>query len=118
MVGTIFFLVISFLVSMIFVILGIVQYKSKTPVTINTGEKPPREDELTDMKEWNHRHGRNFIIYGCALFLTLTIFLFFIQKFDSVVVQLVVFFVIITIEIVWLEAEHIHMKKTMIKKTY
>lgn len=116
MAGEIIYLVISFLVSMIFVILGIVQYKSKTPVSINTGEKPPREDELTDMKEWNHKHGRNFIIYGCALFLTLTVFLFFIRRFDNVVVQLVVFFAIIAMEIVWLEAEHIHMKKTMIKK--
>lgn len=116
MAGEIIYLVISFLVSMIFVILGIVQYKSKTPVSINTGEKPPKEDELTDMKEWNHKHGRNFIIYGCALFLTLTVFLFFIRKFDKAVVQLVVFFAIIAMEIIWLEAEHIHMKRTMIKK--
>ena len=63
MAGTIIGIVIFALVSMIFVILGIAQYRSKVPVSINTGEKPPREDELTDMTEWNHKHGRNFVIY-------------------------------------------------------
>lgn len=68
-------MVISLLVSLIFVILGIRQwqYRAEKPVVINTGEKPPREDELISVTEWNHRHGRNFIILGCALFITLSI---------------------------------------------
>ena len=69
MAATIIYLVISLLVSLIFIILGMIQYKAEKPVTINTGEKPPREDELTSVTEWNHRHGRNFIIFGCAFFL-------------------------------------------------
>lgn len=56
-----------------FVILGIRQYRAEKPAVINTGEKPPREDELISVTEWNHRHGRNFIILGCALFITLSI---------------------------------------------
>ncbi len=55
MAGTIIGIVIFALVSSIFIVLGIVQYRSKIPVSINTGEKPPREDELTDMTEWNHK---------------------------------------------------------------
>ena len=51
MAGTIIFLVISFLVSMIFIILGVHQYKSSVPVALNTGEKPPKEEELIDMTE-------------------------------------------------------------------
>ncbi|WP_177194964.1 hypothetical protein [Pseudobutyrivibrio sp. JW11] len=39
MAGTIIYLAISFFVSLIFIILGIQQYKSKKPVSINTGEK-------------------------------------------------------------------------------
>lgn len=66
-------MVISLLVSLIFVILGIRQYRAEKPVVINTGEKPHREDELISVTEWNHRHGRNFIILGCTLFITLSI---------------------------------------------
>ncbi len=73
MADTIIYLVISLLVSLIFVILGIGQYRAEKPVVINTREKPPREDELIIVTEWNHRHGRNFIILGCALFITLSI---------------------------------------------
>lgn len=64
MAGTIIYLVISFLVSIIFIVLGIHQYRSKIPVSINTGEKPPREDELTSVTEWNHRPGLRLNISG------------------------------------------------------
>ena len=114
MAGTIIFLVIFALVSMIFVILGIVQYRSKTPVSINTGEKPPREDELTDMTEWNHKHGRNLILYGCMLFATGLVFIFFLAKIESVAVQLIIFFGAVFGEIVWLEIQHISLKKKLI----
>ena len=73
MADTIIYLVISLLVSLIFVILGIGQYRAEKPVSINMGEKPLRKEELTNVTEWNHRHGRNFIILGCALFITLSI---------------------------------------------
>ena len=73
MADTIIYLVISLLVSLIFVILGIRQYRAEKPVVINTGEKPPREDELISVNECNHRHGRNIIILCCALFITLSI---------------------------------------------
>ena len=39
MAAAIIYLTISVLVSLIFIILGIWQYRSKEPVTINTGEK-------------------------------------------------------------------------------
>ena len=81
------YLVISLLVSLIFIILGIRRYRAEKPVAINTGEKPPREDELTSVTEWNHRHGRNFIILGCALFITLSIVAYFIEKLDGVALQ-------------------------------
>lgn len=53
MAATIIYLVISLLVSLIFIMLGIRQYKAEKPVTINTGEKPPREDELTSANNWH-----------------------------------------------------------------
>lgn len=116
MAATIIYLVISFLVSFIFIILGIRQYRAEKPVTINTGEKPPREDELTSVAEWNHRHGRNFIIWGCALFITLSVFAYFIEKLDGVVFQVIILLIVLFAEIAWVEFEHKVMKKKMIKK--
>lgn len=87
MAATIIYLVISLLVSLIFIILGIMQYRSEKPVSINTGEKPLRKEELTNVTEWNHRHGRNFIIWGCVLFITQAVFGYFIKKLDGVVVH-------------------------------
>ena len=78
-------------VSLIFIILGIRQYRAEKPVAINTGEKAPREDELISVTEWNHRHGRNFIILGFALFITLSVFIYFLEKLDKVVLQVVFF---------------------------
>lgn len=118
MAATIIYLVISLLVSLIFIILGIRQYKAEKPVAINTGEKPPREDELTSVTEWNRRHGRNFIILGCALFITLSVFAYFIEKLDGAALQVatVIFVVMIFAEIAWIAFEHNVMKKKMIKK--
>lgn len=115
MVAIIIYLVISLLSSLIFIILGVRQYRAEKPVAINTGEKPPREDELTSVAEWNHRHGRNFIIFGCVLFITLAVFVYFIEKLDGVVFQVIIFMIVILAEIAWVEFEHNTMKKIMIK---
>lgn len=113
---TIIYLVILCLVSLVFIILGIWQYRAEKPVSINTGEKPPCEDELTSVAEWNHRHGRNFIILGCALFITLSVFTYFIEKLDSVVLQVIILIIVVFAEIAWVVLEHNVMKKKMIKK--
>jgi len=114
--ATIVYLVISLLVSLVFIILGISQYRAEKPVAINTGEKAPREDELISVTEWNHRHGRNFIILGCVLFITQAVFGYFIKKLDGVVVQVVIYMIVLFSEIAWVEFEHNMMKKKMIKK--
>lgn len=116
MVGIIIYLVISALVSLLFITLGVIQFHSKVPVALNTGEVPPREDELTDMSEWNHKHGRNLIIYGCALFVTMSVFIYFLEKFDGAVFQVVVFLIVIFGEIAWLEIQHSQLKKKLVKK--
>ena len=116
MAAMIIYLVISLLVSLIFIILGIRQYKAEKPVSINTGEKSPREEELTSVTEWNHKHGRNFIIFGCALFITLSCFMYFIQKLDNALLPVVILVILLFAEIAWVEMEHNRMKKKMIKK--
>ena len=54
-------------VSLIFIAIGITQYKSKKPVGFYTGETPPKQDELTDVPAWNRAHGRMWIGYGIAV---------------------------------------------------
>ena len=65
---------------------------------------------------WENRHGRNFIILGCVLFITQAVFGYFIKKLDGVVVQVVIYMIVLFSEIAWVEFEHNMMKKTMIKK--
>ena len=116
MAAAVIYLGISLLISLVFVILGISQYRAEKPVTINTGEKPPRADELTSVAEWNHRHGRNFIILGCALFVTLAVFGYFIEKLNGGVIPVVILVIVLFAEIAWVAFEHNVMKKKMIKK--
>ena len=116
MAATIMYLVISLLVSLAFIVLGIGQYRAEKPVTINTGEKPPLEDELTSVAGWNHRHGRNLIIFGCALFITLSVFGYFVEKINGIAFQMVIFTVVLFAEIAWVAFDHHRMKKKMIKK--
>ncbi len=116
MAETIIYLAISFLVSLIFIVLGIRQYNSEKPVSLNTGEKPPCEDELTDVSEWNHKHGKNLIIFGVVLFLTLSVFVSLIEKYDYVVVQVILFILVILAEIAWLKIQHNILKMKLIKK--
>lgn len=58
---------ICLFVSLIMIVIGIVQVKSKTPVGFYSGEKPPREEELTNVHEWNIKHGRMWIVYGIIM---------------------------------------------------
>ena len=67
MAETIIYVVIYTIVAMIFVILGKYQYRAKDSVTINTGEAPPKAEDLIDVKLWNQKHGRNFIFFGFSI---------------------------------------------------
>lgn len=52
----------------IFVIgIGVMQIRSKHPVGFYTGENPPKDQEITDVKCWNLKHGRMWIIYGLVI---------------------------------------------------
>lgn len=53
----------------IFIILGIVQLRSKKPVGFWTGETPPAPEEVTDVRAYNRGHGRMWIGYGLGFLL-------------------------------------------------
>ena len=115
MAAIIIYLSISIAASLIFVILGIKQYNSDKPVSMNTGEKPPREEELASVSEWNHKHGRNWIIFGCLFLLTQSVFVWVMESFDNEFLELVLYFAVIAAEIAWLSIQHNLMKKKTIK---
>ena len=85
--------VIFLLVSMIFIIIGISQIRSKEPVGFYSGEKPPKTEQLLDMAVWNKKHGYMWIIYGLAIIASFIICLFI----KTEVIALTIFFCIIHI---------------------
>ena len=47
--------------------IGISQLRSKKPVAFYSGEKPPGEEELSDVKAWNQKHGRMWVLDGLII---------------------------------------------------
>lgn len=51
------------------IILGIVQYRSKEPVGFWSGKKPPKKEEITDIRAYNRKHGLMWILLGVGFIL-------------------------------------------------
>lgn len=63
-------LVIYLAVASVMMGIGISQLRSKKPVGFYSGEKPPGEDELSDVKAWNQKHGWMWVIYGIIILIS------------------------------------------------
>jgi hypothetical protein len=63
-------LFIYLLVAAVMIGIGVSQLKSRAPVGFYTGEKPPTEEELTDVAAWNKKHGTMWVMYGAVLILS------------------------------------------------
>lgn len=68
--ATYFTLAIYAFVTVIMVGIGAAQIRSKSPVSFFTGETPPKETEILDVKAWNRKHGWMFVGYGAVLMLS------------------------------------------------
>lgn len=75
---------IVFFVSIIMIVIGIVQLRNKNPTGFYTGEKPPKPEEITNVKAWNHKHGMMWIIYGISLFISYFIGIWFNEMICSI----------------------------------
>ena len=53
--------------ALIFMIIGIVQRKSKEPVGFYTGVKPPRKEDVTDITSYNKQHGLMWILLAILM---------------------------------------------------
>ena len=67
MIEYIFSFVIYSLIALLLIAIGIGQIKSKAPVGFYTHEQAPRKQNITDVEEWNKKHGWIWISYGIAL---------------------------------------------------
>lgn len=103
--------IILLLVSIVMILIGISQIKSKEPVGFYMGEKPPREDELLDIEAWNKKHGYMWIIYG------LTILGSFIlaSLAESETIMTIVIYGVIVGALPIMMMYHSHLKKTYYK---
>ena len=51
----------------IFLWLGIHYIRSEKPLGFYTNEKPPKPEEITDVKAWNRKHGFSFMVFAAAI---------------------------------------------------
>ena len=65
--STAIMLAIGGIVSAVFIIIGIRQIMSQTPVGFYTGEEPPLESHLKSVRGWNTCHGLLWIWYGLVM---------------------------------------------------
>lgn len=63
-------LIVFVMVAILMIGIGVWQLKSTAPVGFYSGEKPPREEELTDVKAWNRKHGTMWVIYGIVIIIS------------------------------------------------
>lgn len=66
----VFGFVIYLMVAVFMAGIGISQLKSKSPAGFYSGEKPPREDELTDVKAWNKKHGLMWVLFSVIIMIS------------------------------------------------
>ena len=59
--------VIMLFVAAVMLGIGISQYRSTKPVGFYSGEKPPKESELSDVLMWNQKHGKMWMWYSAAI---------------------------------------------------
>ncbi len=66
---TVIFSVILLISAAPVIMTGIVQYRSKDPVGFWSGKKPPRKEQITDVKGYNQKHGLMWILLGVGFIL-------------------------------------------------
>lgn len=66
---TVIFSVILLVSTVPIIMIGIVQYRSKDPVGFWSGKKPPKKEQITDVKAYNQKHGLMWILLGVGFIL-------------------------------------------------
>lgn len=110
MVGYIINTVGACFIGLIFIVLGIHQCKSESPVTMNTGEKPLKPEQLSDVKAWNTGHGKALIVFGIAIAVTIGIFPVGLNYIDAAIMSIIVIIAVMA-ELVGVIANHSRLER-------
>ncbi len=78
-----------FFVGIIFIVIGIYTYKMKKPCGFWSGETPPKNEDVYNVKEYNNKHGIMWIIYGVSVFIA-SVPMYFKTNGDVVIYVVVV----------------------------
>lgn len=105
MAGYIINFVISALAGLAIALYGVHACRSGTPAVMNTGEKPLKPEQLRDVRAWNTKHGRAFILLGLAVTLTSAVFPFVLEHMDAVLAT-VIYMAVTVLEIAGVLAYH------------
>lgn len=92
-------------IGLIFILLGIHQCRSESPVTMNTGEKPLRAEQLSDVKAWNKGHGKALITFGIVMAFTLGTFPVGLNYMNAVTAT-ILWIMAVAAELIGLTANH------------
>lgn len=105
MAGYIINFVISALAGLAIALFGVHACRSETPAVMNTGEKPLRPEQLRDVKAWNTKHGKAFILLGIAVTLTSAVFPLVLEHVDAALAT-VIYIAVTVLEITGVLAYH------------
>lgn len=68
--GNIICMIAFIIVALIMLGIGISNIRSKSPVGFYSGEKPPKAEEVSDVAQWNKKHGMMWIGYSIIIMIT------------------------------------------------
>lgn len=108
--GFIFYAVIVGVVSLIFVIVGVVSYCSKTPAKMNTGEADIPPEKLRDVTAWNHAHGLLWIGFAIIFAISMLVFPILLEHVN-VTISMVILIGMMFLEIGGLSVGHHRLQK-------
>ncbi len=108
----IMYLVIVCGVGMIMLGIGIWQLRAKEPVGFYAGEEPPKASQLTDVNQWNKKHGMMWTIYGVAIILSGLLAVFMRESFAYAIIMMIVVILGIPVMVFY----HTHLRNTYLKE--
>ncbi|MBQ9766208.1 MAG: hypothetical protein IJW18_08430 [Lachnospiraceae bacterium] len=95
--------VILALVAAVMITIGVCQIRKKEPVGFYSGEKPPKKEQISDVKAWNHKHGIMWLAYGIVMIASYIVAAFIKSEVVAGIILLVVIVGALPIMIVYHE---------------
>ena len=86
-VDNIMYLAIVSYCALIMIVVGVVQWRKKTPAGFWAGVNPPDAAKITDVTAYNKKHGKMWIVYGLGMPLSYLVMVPFGNEVASILVN-------------------------------